>query len=64
MSLLRGVDCIKWKRVQEEEALIVKEGARLIALMEFEARNDREKLKKWVRTERDEIAQRRCRLCN
>ena len=54
----------KRKRFQAEGTLIVKDGARLTALKEFGARSDRKKLKKRVRAEGGEPAQRRSGQCN
>ena len=54
----------KRKRVQAEGTLVVEDGARLAALIDFRARSDRKKAKKQVRAEVGKLSQRRCGRCN
>ena len=54
----------KRKRVQAEGTLVVEDGARLAALIDFGARSDRKKAKKQVRAEVGKLSQRRCGRCN
>jgi hypothetical protein len=53
----------KRKRVQAEGTIIVEDGARLAALIDFGARSDGKKSKKVVGAEVGEPSQRRCTVC-
>jgi hypothetical protein len=54
----------KRKRVKAEGTLIAQNGLQLATLKEFRARSDGKKVKKQVRAQEGEPAQRRCRQCN
>jgi hypothetical protein len=53
----------KRKRIQKEGVLTIREGERLAALKEFDARGDGKKGKKKVRVDRGNKTQRHCRRC-